>query len=62
VKLSICWPLFQADLDATQGALAAIEAEELSVAMPKSAAKPKPQTTTLRLAARGFKNCVNIQF
>jgi hypothetical protein len=34
--------------------------EELRVAIPKSAAKPKPQTITLRLAARGFKNCVNI--
>jgi ribosomal protein S5 len=34
--------------------------EELSVAIPKSAAKPKPQTIALRLAARGFKNCVVI--
>jgi hypothetical protein len=27
---------------------------------PISAAKPKPQTIALRLAARGFKNCVDI--
>lgn len=43
-----------------QAGKAAAICEELSDAMPKSAAKPKPQTIALRLVARGFKNCVDI--
>jgi hypothetical protein len=60
VNVTVVRPLVVTEVEGVHVGFGTAIEEALSVEMPKSAAKPKPQTITLRLAARGFKNCVNI--
>jgi hypothetical protein len=62
VKVTVVRPFVVTDAEGEQVGLGAAMEEALREAIPKSAAKPKPQTIALRLVARGFKNCVNILF
>jgi hypothetical protein len=60
LKVTVVRPFVVTEVEGEQLGFGTAMDEELRVAMPKSATKPKPQTITLRLVARGFKNCVNI--
>jgi hypothetical protein len=60
VNVTVVSPLVVTEVEGVQVGFGTAVDEELRLATPKSAAKPKPQTIALRLAARGFKNCVNI--